>query len=192
MKSARIAAVGVLLLSFMTLQAQDRWSLDIRGAADYATTELGDADLNFGLGFEGAAAYRFMPHMAVYMGWGWNHFNADQSFAGSDIDFEETGYTFGLQFVHPLGDTQTSYLVRAGGVFNHIEVEDQERDFIGDSEHGFGWQIGAGLVFPLNNDWSLTPSVRYRSLSSDIEIDETTTAVDLNYISAGVGLSRSF
>ena len=191
MKFARIAVL-VLLFTFITLQAQDRWSLDIRGAADYAAKELGDADLGVGLGFEGTAAYHFMPHTAVYMGWGWNHFNADQSFAGSDIDFEETGYTLGLQFIHPLGDTQLSYLVRAGGVFNHIEVEDQERDFIGDSEHGFGWQVGTGLMIPLGGNWSLTPSVRYRSLSSDIEIDETTTAVDLNYISAGVGLTRSF
>ncbi len=191
MKYAQIAVL-TLLVMLMTLHAQDRWSLDIRGGADYATKELGDADLGVGLGFEGTAAYRFMPHTAVYMGWGWNHFNADQSFAGSDIDFEETGYTFGLQFIHPLGDTQLSYLVRAGGVFNHIEVEDQERDFIGDSEHEFGWQVGAGFMIPLGSKWSLTPSVRYRSLSSDIEIDATTTAVDLNYISAGVGLSRSF
>jgi opacity protein-like surface antigen len=186
-----MVALGLLLFSFMTLQAQDRWSLEIRGGADYATQDLGDADLDIGIGFEGFVTYRFMPHLALYTGWGWNHFNADQSFAGADVDFEETGYTFGVQFVHPLGDSQLSYLVRAGGLFNHIEVEDQERDLLGDSEHSFGWQIGAGLVVPLGEHWSLTPSLRYRALSSDIEIDATTTAVDLNYFSIGIGISRS-
>ena len=146
MKHTRTAALVLLLFTFMTLQAQDRWSFEIRGGADYATQDLGDADLGLGIGFEGSVAYRFMPHVAVYTGWSWNHFNADQSFAGSDIDFEETGYTFGLQFVHPVGDTQLRYLIRAGGLLNHIEIEDQERDFIGDSEHGFGWQVGAGLM----------------------------------------------
>ena len=192
MKYGRMVILGLLLFTFTTMHAQDRWDFDIRGGADYATQKLGDADLGLGVGFEGTAAYRFMPHVAAYLGWGWNHFNADQSFAGEDIDFEETGYTFGIQFVHPLGDSPLKYLVRAGGVFNHIEVEDQERDFVGDSEHGLGWQIGAGLMVPLGNQWSLTPSVRYRSLASDIEIDATTTSVDLNYISIGVGISRSF
>ena len=192
MQYGRILTLGFLLFTFMTLQAQDRWSFDVRGGADFATKELGDVDLDLGLGFEGTAAYRFMPHVAAYIGWGWNHFNADQSFAGTDIDFEETGYTFGIQFVHPLGDLPLKYLVRAGGLFNHIEVEDQEKDLLGDSDHSLGWQVGAGLMVPLGNKWSLTPSVRYRSLSSDIEIDETTTAVELNYISIGIGISRSF
>ncbi len=192
MQYGRMLALGLLFVAFTTLQAQDRWSFDVRGGADVATKELGDADLEIGLGFEGTAAYRLLPHVAAYLGWGWNHFNADQSFAGADIDFEETGYTFGLQFVHPIGDLPLKYLVRAGGLFNHIEVEDQERDFLGDSDHSLGWQVGAGLIVPLGNKWSLTPSVRYRSLSSDIEIDATTTAVDLNYISIGIGVSRSF
>lgn len=192
MKYGRIATVGLLLCTFMTIHAQDRWNLDIRGGADFATKELGDADLSVGIGFEATAAYRFMPHTAVYIGWGWNQFNADQSFAGADIDFEETGYTFGLQFAHPLGDSKLKYIVRAGGLFNHIEVENQEGDIIGDSEHGFGWQVGAGLMVPLGNTWSLTPSVRYRALARDIEIDAATTAVDLNYISVGIGISRSF
>jgi opacity protein-like surface antigen len=176
----------------LSLKGQDSWNLEFRGGADYATQDLGDADLDFGIGFEGTMAYSFMPHTAGYIGWSWNHFNTGQSFAGADVDFEETGYTFGLQFVHPLGDTQLSYLVRAGGLFNHIEAENQDGDIIGDSEHGLGWQVGAGLMIPLGSNWSLTPSVRYRSLPSDIEIGATTTAVDLNYISIGIGMTRSF
>ncbi len=63
-----------------------------------------------------------------------------------DTDFEETGYTFGLQFIHPLGTSEKiSYLIRAGGIYNHIEVENSAGDITADSGHGLGWEIGAGV-----------------------------------------------
>jgi hypothetical protein len=42
---------------------------------------------------------------------------------------------------------------------------------------------------PLGDHFRITPSIRYRSLSRDIEINEVKTAADLNYISAGVGFA---
>ena len=116
----------------------------------------------------------------------------DQSFAGTDASFEETGYTFGLQFIHPIGESDVSFLVRAGGTYNHIEVENKDGEIIIDSGHGLGWQAEAGLKIHMSENFSLLPSVRYRSLSRDIEINNTNTSVDLNYVSVGVGLSWSF
>jgi hypothetical protein len=43
----------------------------------------------------------------------------------------------------------------------------------------------------MNDHWSLMPGVRYRALSRDLEIENVTTNVDLNYISVGVSFSRS-
>jgi hypothetical protein len=116
----------------------------------------------------------------------------DQSFAGSDASFEETGYTFGLQFIHPIGESNISYLARAGGTYNHIEIENNDGDITIDSRHGLGWQAEAGLVIPLSEKFSLLPSLRYRSLSRDIDIENVSTPVQLNYFSVGVGLSWSF
>jgi outer membrane autotransporter protein len=135
-----------------------------------------------------------MPHLGAYVGWGWNQFKSDNnSFAGTgDTDFEETGYTFGLQFIHPIAESSTSYLVRIGGIYNHIEVENSAGDSTADSGHGLGWELGAGLNFDLGSNWNLRPQVGYRALSRDIEIGTTTTSIDLNYVSFGVGIAKIF
>jgi len=187
----------VALLAFFAnyqieAQTQDRWGLEFRPGIDFTTKDIADADLGTGFGFEGTVAYRFMPHLATYAGWSWNHFGVDQSFAGTDASFEETGYTFGLQFIHPIGESSLSYLVRFGGTYNHIEIENNDGDIIIDSGHGLGWQAEAGVVIPLSEKFSLLPSIRYRSLSRDIDINNVSTSVELNYVSVGVGLSWSF
>ena len=185
-------AVLTLFVLINQSVAQDKWSLEFRPGADYATKDISDAELGAGFGAELSIAYRFMPHLSAYAGWSWNHFGVDQSFVGTDASFEETGYTFGLQFIHPIGESEINYLVRAGGTYNHIEIENNDGDIIIDSGHGLGWQAEAGLLIPLSEKVSLLPGVRYRSLSRDIDIENESTSVHLNYFSVGVGLSWSF
>lgn len=83
-------------------------------------------------------------------------------------------------------------MFRAGGIYNHIEVENEGGDITADSGHGLGWEIGAGLQVDLGSNWNLRPQVGYRSLSRDIEIGSNSIDVDLNYISLGVGISKLF
>lgn len=190
--------LGIFFLSLIalflsqSLIAQSQWSVELRPGVNVATKDLGDADLNTGFGFEGTFAYRFMPHLAGYAGWSWNKFSSDESFAGTDMDFEETGYTFGLQFMHPIGASDLDFIVRAGALYNHIEVEDNDGEIVSDSGHGFGWQAEGGVVISLSDRWRLLPTIRYRSLSRDLELNDATTEVDLNYLSFGVGASLSF
>ncbi|AKA34281.1 Opacity protein [Flagellimonas lutaonensis] len=174
--------------------AQDKWSAELRPNINFATQDIGNADLKTGFGFEAAVGYRFMPHLGAYVGWGWNKFASDTpSFPGTgNTDFEMTGYTFGLQFIHPINNSSLSYLIRAGGIYNHIEVENDAGDITADSDHGLGWEIGAGLQVDLGSNWNLRPQIGYRALSRDIEIGNTTTDVDLNYISFGVGIAKIF
>jgi len=121
---------------------------------------------------------------------GYNTFSIEDS----DIDFDETGYTFGLQFIHPFGTSEDlSYLLRAGVIYKHLELEDDDGDLIDDSGHGLGWQIEAGLDYVLGDKWSLRPSLIYRSLSRDLEVlGNQTIGVDLNYLSFGLGVAKSF
>lgn len=191
-KSFLTIAALMLFTLFSQSYAQNRWSLELRPGINYATQDISDAELGLGFGAELTIAYRFMPHLAAYAGWSYNNFAVDQSFAGPDANFEETGYTFGFQFIHPIGESGLSYLVRAGGIYNHIEIENNNGDIIIDSGHGLGWQAEAGLVIHLSDKFSLLPSVRYHSLNRDIEINNISTSVDLNYVSVGVGLSWSF
>lgn len=73
--------------------------------------------------------YRVQPHLSVYAWLDWHRFTADASFAGSNNDFEETGYAVGLQFEHPIARSKSVALqLRAGGIYNHIEVENTAGD----------------------------------------------------------------
>ena len=191
--------VWTTLLSFLialtinTATAQDRFGVELRVGPEFATQDLGDANLNTGFGSEVVFSYRFMPHLAAYGGWGYGRAAAaGTSFAGTDIDVEETGYTFGLQFVHPIRASRFGYFVRAGGVYNHIEIENSNGDITADSGHGLGWQVESGVVVPFGSKWRLMPSVRYRALSRDIEVGTTRTDVDLTYITPGIGIARTF
>ena len=188
-----LSIIGIVFtLSLQTVHAQSNLSWEIRAGVDLATQDLGDADLNTGFGFDGILTYQFMEHTSVFGGWGWHRFTSDDSFAGSNMDFEETGYTFGLEFLHLLGNTSMDFYIRGGGIYNHIEVESSDGDITADSDHGLGWQAEAGLAFNLGNKWMLKPGVRYRSLSRDIEVGNITTDIDLTYFNLAVGITRSF
>lgn len=141
---------------------------------------------------EGIFHYRFMPHPGAYVGWGWNRHSSDNSFAGNNMDFKETGYTFGLEFQHPLSNTPVDFYIQGGDIYNHIEIENSAGDITADSDHGLGWQAKVGISFNLSSDkWVIKPGVRYRSLSRDIEFGNTTTGIDLPYFNFGVGISSS-
>ena len=186
----------VIILTILVMpqitKAQNSWSLEIRGGLNNPTQKLGDAELGSGLGSEVTILYSFIPSLGAYVGWGWNNFNAEESFAGHDMDFEETGYTFGLQYMNSCPSLNFDYLIRAGGIYNHIEVENNEGDIIDDSNHGLGWQAGAGIMIPFVKNWTIIPSVRYRALSRELEDGNKKIDVDLTYISGGIGFSWSF
>ena len=195
MRAIKVGIIGVILLFFTTNSfAQDKWSAELRPGINFSTSDLGDAELKTGFGGEVALGYRFMPHLDAYIGWGWNQIKSDNnSFAGTgNTDYEETGYTFGLQFIHPIAESSTSYLVRVGGIYNHIEVENNAGDITANSDHGLGWELGAGIQVDLGGNWNLRPQVGYRALSRDLEIGSVTTNVDLNYVTIGIGIAKVF
>lgn len=193
MKKNLILIIGLIIwFTTQTLLAQNRFAVELRVGASFATQELSDADLSTGFGFEGIFDYKFSPYLGAYTGWGWNHFSADESFAETNIDFEETGYLLGLQFTHAIADSALYIYVRAGGIYNHIELENDNGDLVADSGHGPGWQAAAGLIVPLGSKWQLKPGVKFQALSREIEIGEETTPVNLTYFSAGVGIARIF
>jgi hypothetical protein len=185
-----IALAAAAFTSDLTAQ---RLTVDLRGAVAAPTSELGGTDLGIGAGFGGTVAWQLQPHLHLYGGWDWMRFAADNSFAGAEPDFEETGYTFGLRFEHPLRPTsRTLYRLEAGGTYKHIEVEDENGDIIADTDHGLGYELGAGLLMPLGETWKLAPTLRYRALSRDFTVGATTTSGDLRYVALEIGFSRRF
>lgn len=195
MKSPTLLIAGLaLIIAASPAEAQDRrWGVEVRGGAAFPIQDIGADELGTGVALEGTFSYSFTPQVGAYAGWGWAHFNPETSFAGADIDFEKTGYVFGLGFERPLSESApvTGWL-RLGGSVAHLELEDAEGDIVVDSGHGLGFDAAAGVAFALGDRWSLTPGVRYSLLSRDLEIGPVTTNVELEYVAVDVGLAWSF
>jgi len=184
-----IIVVLSLALYYNSSFSQNKWSAEFRPNIDFPTEDLVDSNIKTGFGFEVAIGYRFMEHLGAYAGWGYNNFKIENS----DADFDETGYTFGLQFIHPIGTSESlSYLFRAGVIYNHIELEDNDGNLIDDTGHGLGWEIGAGLNYNIGANWSLRPQLGYRALSRDLDVEGTKINIDVNYIALGVGVVKIF
>lgn len=196
MNTSLIASTALLaLLATSPLHAQDRWSVELRTGGAVPGEDLGSTDLRYAaFGFEGTVRYRFLEHLALYAGWDWLHFDADDGFVLPDAEFEETGYAFGLRFEHPIrGESGgPAAWVRVGGTYDHIEVEDDAGEMVSDSGHGLGWEAAGGVALSLGSRWSLTPGLRYRSLARDVTWNGATVPVELDYLALEIGFSRSF
>ena len=189
-----LSIVLVILISATTLAQENekRFGVELNGDVSFVSSDLAGASLNTGLGFEAILQYRFMPFTSVYGGWGYSHFSANESFAGSDVDFEQTGYILGLQFKHPIGNSPVSYFLRAGALYCHIETENNNGNIISDTGHGVGWQAAAGIEVALGKNWSLVPGLKYNWLSGETDFENATYQLDHRYVSAQIGIIKRF
>jgi opacity protein-like surface antigen len=183
--------IAIFLLMMHTMNAQGMWSGEFRPGFNIPVSDLGEEDLALGFGFEAKIAYKLMPHLKVYGGWGWNAFETDTQDVNNMVDLDETSFTFGFDLRLPVTDPPVTYFVYAGGVLGQIKLEDIKNTFNERSDYGLGWQLGGGVEFALNDHWSLKPDVRYRSLSREIQVDEVMLEVDLQYFAVGLGICGS-
>lgn len=171
--------------------AQARWSIEASGDAAFATERLAGSELGVGVGFGVTVGYRLMSNLQTYAGWDWHHFRTVEVVGSSELDVEDTGYAFGLRYERPMFAQAAGWL-RAGGIANHIEIEDDDVGNIADSGHGLGWEVGGGLSIPVGARLDLNPGVRYRALTRDLELGTSTVSADLRYVTMGVGVVYRF
>ncbi len=193
----KLFLLGLLAFATISTYAQEqedtrRFGVELNGGASFGIAKLDDAKLNAGFGFEGLFHYEFVKNLGVYAGWGWNRFASDNSFAGQDARFEETGYVFGLQYRYPVANSPVAVFVRGGGLYNHIEVENAEGDIIADTGHGFGGQAAVGLDVNLGSGWSLAPGVKFNFLNRSVDYQGTEREVGLRYMSGRVSIMKKF
>ncbi len=182
-----MAIAGITSLHVDSAYAQQTCDMALRSGVNFPIKSLGNTKLEMGLSFEATLAYAFTEHIAAYAGWGLNAFDEKAEDNGLRLHFEETGYTFGLQYKHEFGPgSNYKYMLGAGGTYNHIETENTNGDIINDSGHGIGWQLEAGLGIQISDRAQLIPSIRYRELSRVMTTEGITSTTDLNYISAGI------
>ncbi|UCA55218.1 MULTISPECIES: outer membrane beta-barrel protein [Aequorivita] len=186
-----LVSMTILLFAF-NLKAQEKWSVEFRPGLNFPTSDVGNTDAKVGFGFELTGAYKILPYLVAYVGWGLNEFKGEDNLLKEDVTLKETGYTFGFQMIHPIGTSSFSYLARAGAIYNHIEIENNSSTFNADTGHGFGWQVAAGVDYEFAANLALRPMLRYRSLSRDVTIENISSELKLNYISFGIGLVWEF
>ncbi len=191
----KLFLLGIMTLIAVNTFAQKetgKFAIELNGGASFGLTKLDDAKLNTGFGFEGLLHYEFMKNIGVYAGWGWNQFVSNNSFAGEDSRFEETGYVFGLQYRYPVSNTSVAVFIRGAALYNHIEVENTEGDIISDTGHGFGGQAAMGVDVNLGSGWGFAPGVKFNFLNRIASYQNIEHELGLKYISARLSLIKRF
>jgi len=178
---------ALILVNATAQESDSRWSFELNGGAGLPLQKLGGTELATGFNLEGALHYRVLEHTGLYAGWGWAHFAG-----GDQLDYEETGYVMGLSFEHPLPQSSISYYLRAGALYNHLEVEDESGEIIDDTGHGWGVQAAAGFDIPIGAKWSLTPGLKFHALNRDLDTAGQPRDFNLRYISARIGIEKKF
>lgn len=190
-------AMGWMMLVFLigtsqNVLAQHPWSAEFRPGLNIPLIDLEDDNLEVGFGFEASISYKLMPHFKATAGWSYNNFETDQNEMKNSTRLNENSFAFGFEFKLPITESPVSYYVQGAGILGQMQLLDAQKTFNERSEYGIGWQIGAGAEFDLDDRWSLRPEIRFRSLSRDVDIGSSTIDVNLDYISIGIGLSRTF
>lgn len=192
MRSVDCLVASLLVVGPVAGVEAQRFTAEVRPVVA-SPSRLAGADLEMGFGFGATMAVQLQPHLHAYAGWDWLQFGSNDSFAGLDHDFGETGYTFGLRFEHPLGDaSRMQYRLEGGGTYKHVEIENEGGDIIADSKHALGFELGLGVLWPTADEWRVGPTVRYRSLQPDFDIGGATTAGTLRYVGLELAVSRRF
>jgi opacity protein-like surface antigen len=185
--------ICVLLLAVATTsEAQSRFSAEFRPGFNFPVSDLDEENLGLGFGFEVKAAYKIMPHLKGYGGWGWNSFKTDSKQMNDELELTENSFTFGLELRLPVTDPPITYFIYGGGVWGQLKIEDMGNTINASSDYGLGWQLGGGVEFTLTDYWSLKPDVRYRSLSREFMIMNIPSEVDMNYFAVGLGIMGKF
>ncbi len=183
-------ALIMVITTAASVPAQSLWSFEGRAGMAQPSSSFAGVDLSEGLGLDATVRLRIQPHLHLYGGWDWVHFTSGDAALGGDADVEETGYVYGIRFQHPVS-SRLDYWLRAGGTFDHIEIEDADGDLIEDSGHGAGWEVGAGIAVRVRGAWALTPGLRYRALTRRMSPTGPEESVSLRYVMIELGFARA-
>jgi len=154
-----------------TAQAQMRspLSVEVRASAAIPTGDFATG-IGTGYGIGADAHFALTPQLGIYAGYSYTGFDYDNV----DDTLNETGIDAGVRAALGSGATFTPY-VRGGLVYHKLE-----NDF-GKSDSKAGFEVGAGLDYPLGLVLSVTPEVSYTRIVQD-------AAPDLSHVRLGVGL----
>lgn len=170
--SLTMALAAVAFAGTAHAQMRSPLSLEVRASAaipngDFANTGGG---IGTGYGIGADAHFALTPQLGLYGGYSWTGFDYDNF----DDTLKETGVDAGLRASLGSGAAFTPYL-RGGVVYHKLE------DRLGNRDSRTGFEVGAGLDYPLGLVLSVTPEVSYTRINRD-------DTPDVSHVRLGVGL----
>lgn len=200
--SIKRSAVVLLLLLISAPGASAQFllpipvSVEVRAGAgiptgDFANREPG-IQAESGLMVGAGAAVHISRRFALFGGYSRTRFGCPRcGEQGLDADVTDTGGDFGLQVILPASIRGLGPWIRAGGVYHQISFSGTQGEL--SSDPALGFEVGGGISLSLLRVIRLTPGVRYRTYSAELDLgglgEET---VDVSHVLVDVGLSYRF
>ena len=148
-------------------------AFEARGGVSLPTGDFA-RPLTLGYGLGGHASVAVMPTLAIYGGYTYTSFDFDRNAPGErEGSYDLQGFDAGARFNAPTLTRISPYL-RLGGVYYKGESSDGE---ISDKQK-FGFQLGAGLEYELGRYASITPELRYTTISHSNRTDASYVTLD--------------
>ena len=151
-------------------------SIEGRGGISLPTGDFA-RPLTLGYGLGGSASLGITPTVGIYAGYSYTSFDYDHKSPGApEGSYNLQGIDAGLRFGAP-SFTRTAPYLRLGGVYYKGEPTNGAPA----DKQKFGYHVGAGLDYQLALHVSLTPELRYTTISHS---DRT----DVSYVTLDFGL----
>lgn len=168
--------------------------IGLSGGAAFPTGELGRNDaVGTGWGFEVNGVLDVASALGIYAAYDRYAFEIEQGgvfgIGGAAGDVVDQGFAGGVMLTVPSAGLGLGPWIRGGAVYNTLQFDYDNFEDDPESDPGLGFEVGAGLDFPLGFVASMTPSVRYRSYEPDFG---GTDDPDVSYVVGELGLTFRF
>lgn len=196
-----LPALCVGLATPPAVNAQSLLPLSVEGHAGVSLPmgDFGDlANPSYGLG--ATVVYDLAPMIGIRAGYNYQRFGVDEEESGgADAEYTDSGFALGLE-LNPVLTPGLDLLLHADAILHQFVAradvqiavgwEVQASEWSVTSDHRFGFDVGAGLAFPVGPRVSIVPRVRYRryNAESDFGRNGESGEDDISYFAGGLGI----
>lgn len=195
MKVIRIAltalCVGLAVPAAVGAQSVVPLSIEGNVGVGVPTGDFGDAaDPSYGLG--ATVIYDLGPMLGLRAGYSYQRFGVSEGEVefDADADYTDSGFALGLE-LNPVLGPGLNLLLHADAILHRLKISASEEGLSGSftSDHSFGFDLGAGLAFPVGPRVSIVPRVRYRQYDAEFDFGGGEPGEgSISYFAGGVGL----
>jgi opacity protein-like surface antigen len=189
---ASLVVLSLAIAAPVAVQAQSPFSVEVQAGVVVPTGDFADDFATTGFGFGVHAMYQLTPMIDLYAGYSWQRFGVDEDdFGDVDLDVDDSGFALGAR-LNLRGMPGFDPWIRGGVILHELKISGSEGGFSASftSDRSVGFEVAAGLAFPVAPRISIVPSVTFRNYSPEFDgesIDES-----VSYFGLHVGGRISF